>query len=280
MEAAPTEEGVLDMIKGEYHRTATRQVINQQLFSETYLQELRTGKLPIDSINACRQTMREWRTEYPDLENYKSLQLYVGQCLSTLELPYTLEQMYLTLYSDPTHVQPLGICMMVNDTDIGRMTKGSHHQANLVKQLRSASLRWGMLTNGKRWRLCYAAAAAPYEVFLEVDLDSILEDTAHTDLWLFTLFFGQQAFTASPSTCTAGGSLGLDQHIRESEKRTEAIQRYLRNSIESIVKSLCLGFVQDEAAGTYTDKKLAEIYRNCSIVCFSFFMRKRAPSCQ
>jgi hypothetical protein len=256
------------MIKGEYHRTATRKVINQQLFSAIFLRELRTGKLPIDSVNACHQTLREWRREYPDLEDYTTLQLYIGQCLSTLELPYKLEQTYFTLYSDPTHVHQVGICLVVNDIDIGRMTKGAHYRANLIKQLRDTSLRWGMLTNGKRWRLCYTDTTSPYEVFFEIDLDSILEDIALEDLWLFTLFFGQQAFTTTSSTSTAGESLRLDLHIGESEKRTEAIQRYLRNNIESIVKSLCLGFVQDEAASTYTDKSLAEIYRNAIYLLF------------
>jgi hypothetical protein len=55
----------------------------------------------------------------------------------------------------------------VNDVDLGCTIKGCHYQANLIKQLRNAALHWGLITNGRRWRLCHAVAAAPYEVFAE-----------------------------------------------------------------------------------------------------------------
>src|SRR5437879_6279161 len=137
------------MIETENLRAVTRHIINQQLFSQTYLQELCIGKLPTDDIQACRQTIRDWREEYPDLEKYNILQQYVGQCLSTLGLLYKLQQTSLFLYTDPTQVQPAGICLLVSDSDLGCTTKGEHHQANLIKQLRDASLHWGMITNGK-----------------------------------------------------------------------------------------------------------------------------------
>jgi len=250
------------MIKTEKLQAVIQHVTNQQLFSETYLKELRREKVPVDDIHACCQTITEWREEYPDLDNDSILQQYIKQCLSTLEIPYQIQDTSFMIYSDQTRVKPVGICLPVNDRDIGRMTKGEHYQANLIKQLRSASLRWGMITNGKHWRLCYTDATALYEVFLEVDLDGLLKYTDVEDFRLFMLFFGQQAFITNQSTDMTAELLGLDQHIRESEKRREAIQRYLRNNVESIVKSLCLGFVQDNAAGTYTDEKLAEIYRN------------------
>ncbi len=79
---------------------------------------------------------------------------------------------------------------------------------------------------------------------------------------LFYLFFGQQAFTTVQSKDTNAQKIGLDRYLEESEKRIEAIQRYLRSQVEPILQSLCLGFVQDEAAGSYTRETLDEIYRN------------------
>ena len=87
----------------------------------------------------------------------------------------------------------MGICLIVNDLDLGCTIKGSHHQVNLIHH-HNASLSWGIITNGKHWRLCHAANIAPYEAFLEVDLDTVLQSTSSSDFVLFYLFFGQQAF--------------------------------------------------------------------------------------
>src|SRR6266851_1770691 len=91
------------------------------------------------------------------------------------------------------------------------------------------------------------------QLLLENDLSEFL---------LFYLFFGQQAFTTVQSKDTNAQKIGLDRYLEESEKRIEAIQRYLRSQVEPILQSLCLGFVQDEAAGSYTRETLDEIYRN------------------
>jgi hypothetical protein len=241
--------------------TTKRSIINQQLFSEAYLRELRTGKFPQDAVEVCRQIIREWREAYPNLEDRNLLRQYVGQCLSALHVSYTPQQNLYILHTYETKTNQTGICLIVNDVDLGCTIKGCHHQANLVKQLRNAALHWGIITNGKHWRLCYAAAA-PYEVFLEIDLDRLLQENDLSEFLLFYLFFGQQAFTTVQSKDTNAEQIGLDRYLEESEKRIEAIQRYLRSRVEPILQSLCLGFVQDEAAGSYTRETLDEIYRN------------------
>jgi hypothetical protein len=255
------EKRRVDMIEAD-RITTKRFISNQQLFSEAYLRELRAGKYPHDAIDVSLQIIREWREAYPDLEAGNHLRQYVGQCLSALHISYTPQQNLYVLHPDETKTDQAGICLIVNDEDLGSTIKGCHHQVNLIKQLRSATLRWGMITNGKSWRLCYAAAVAPYEVFLELDLDSLLKENDLSEFLLFYLFFGQQAFTLAQSKDTNAQQIGLDQYLEESEKRIEVIQRYLRSQVEPILQSLCLGFVQDEAAGYYTRDTLDEIYRN------------------
>jgi hypothetical protein len=242
--------------------TTKRSIINQQLFSEAYLRELRAGKFPHDAVDVCLQIIREWREAYPDLEDGNHLRQYVGQCLSALHISYTPQQNLYILHADETKTNQTGICLIVNDVDLGCTIKGCHHQANLIKKLRGAALHWGIITNGRRWRLCHAVAAAPYEVFLEIDLDRLLQKNDLSEFLLFYLFFGQQAFTTIQSKDTNAQQIGLDRYLEESEKRIEAIQRYLRSQVEPILQSLCLGFVQDEAAGSYTRETLDEIYRN------------------
>ncbi len=255
------EKRWVDMIEAD--RVTTKRIIcNQQLFSEAYLRELRAGKFPHDAIDVSLQIIREWREAYPDLEVGNHLRQYVGQCLSALHISYTPQQNLYVLHTDETKTDQAGICLIVNDEDLGSTIKGYHHQVNLIKQLRRATLHWGMITNGKSWRLCYAATVAPYEVFLELDLDRLLRENDLSEFLLFYLFFGQQAFTLAQSKDTNAQHIGLDRYLEESEKRIEVIQRYLRSQVEPILQSLCLGFVQDEAAGSYTRETLDEIYRN------------------
>ncbi len=242
--------------------TNKRSIINQQLFSEAYLRELRAGKLPQEAVKVCLMIIREWREAYPNLEDGNLLRQYVGQCLSALHVSYTPQQNLYILHADENKTNQTGICLIVNDRDLGCTIKGCHHQANLIKQLRSAALHWGIITNGRRWRLCYALAAAPYEVFFEIDLDRLLQENNLSEFLLFYLFFGLQAFTTVQTNDTGAKQIGLDQYLEESEKRIETIQRYLRSQVEPILQSLCLGFVQDEAAGSYTRETLDEIYRN------------------
>ena len=248
--------------------TSKRWIINQQLFSEAYLRELRTGKFPQDAVDVSLQIIREWREAYPNLEDENHLQHYIGQCLSTLHISYTPQQNIYILHADEAKTNQTGICLIVNDEDIGSTIKGCHYQVNLIKLLRDANLNWGMITNGKHWRLCYVVAAAPYEVFLELDLDGLLKENDLSEFILFYIFFGQQAFSIAQSKDTNTQQIGLDRYLEESEQHVEAIQRYLRSQVELILQSLCLGFVQDEAVGSYTREMLDEIYRNAIFLLF------------
>jgi hypothetical protein len=117
-----------------------RSIINQQLFSEAYLRELSSGKFLHDAVDVCLQILREWREAYPDLKDENHLRQYVGQCLSALCVSYPLQQNLFVLYTDETKTGQAGICLMVNDGDLGSTIKGSHHQMNLIKHLRNAAL--------------------------------------------------------------------------------------------------------------------------------------------
>ena len=78
-----------------------------------------------------------------------------------------------------------------------------------VDDLTTGKLRWGILTNGARWRLYYQGARAVSEQFFEVDLAELLDLPGHNDglfalseperhhwLKLFLLVFRREAFVA------------------------------------------------------------------------------------
>jgi hypothetical protein len=77
-----------------------------------------------------------------------------------------------------------------------------------IDDLTSGQLRWGILTNGTKWRLYWAGARSVSEEFLEIDLGSVLAldgggdlfvDEATRDHWLrvFAVLFCRDAFIRS-----------------------------------------------------------------------------------
>ena len=81
-----------------------------------------------------------------------------------------------------------------------------------VDDLTTGKLRWGILTNGARWRLYYQAARSVSEQFFEIDLAALLDLPGHEYDWgaltevnrlhwlkLFVLIFRRKAFLAGPA---------------------------------------------------------------------------------
>jgi hypothetical protein len=237
-------------------------LINRQLFAEAYLRGLRAQRLAqADVLDGRRQTIKEWREEYSALDQRDPLLAYLRQCLSTLGLAYQQHTGpdHFLLFADPTFARPLGLVLTVTDDQIGRMTKGRHHQWRLIKLLREHKLTWGVLTNGRDWRLCNANLSAPYEVWLEIRLDDLLESARLPEFALFDFFFGHDAFAPAEGD---ESRQGLDVRWADSEKRTQAIEKHLKGRVESISQNLCLGFVQDEGRPNLTRADLDWIYRN------------------
>ena len=81
-----------------------------------------------------------------------------------------------------------------------------------VDDLTTGTLRWGILTNGARWRLYYQGARSVSEQFFELDLAALFDLPGHNDglfaftgpqrrHWLnvFALVFRREAFVAGPT---------------------------------------------------------------------------------
>ena len=81
-----------------------------------------------------------------------------------------------------------------------------------VDDLTTGKLRWGILTNGARWRLYYQGARSVSEQFFEMDLAALLDLPGHNEglfalteddrrhwLKVFALVFRREAFVAGPT---------------------------------------------------------------------------------
>jgi hypothetical protein len=93
-----------------------------------------------------------------------------------------------------------------------------------VDDLTTGRLRWGILTNGARWRLYYQGARSVSEQFFEVDLATILVIPGHDGglfalspdeqrhwLRVFALVFRRDAFLPSPSDARTFHQRAIDE---------------------------------------------------------------------
>jgi hypothetical protein len=111
-----------------------------------------------------------------------------------------------------------------------------------IDDLTKGSLRWGILTNGTRWRLYWAGARSISEEFLEIDLSRVLglgggvdlfADADSRDHWLrvFAIMFGREAFLRD----------GVDQRTFHERARAEAA--FYEERVARSLSDLVFGFV-------------------------------------
>ena len=102
-------------------------VTNQQLFSAVYLRELQQGKHATDALDGARQTIKEYREDsYAEFNGFAARRAYAKQCLSTLMVANSPrpEQDGFVLFADVSKVEATGLCLVVEDEDLGRAVKG------------------------------------------------------------------------------------------------------------------------------------------------------------
>lgn len=100
-----------------------------------------------------------------------------------------------------------------------------------IDDITNGALRWGILTNGAKWRLYWAGARSVSEEFLEIDLSKVLDATSagedtklEGDHWLrvFSIFFSPRAFQRT-------GTDSLSFHERARNEATFYEERVAAN---------------------------------------------------
>ena len=124
-----------------------------------------------------------------------------------------------------------------------------------VDDLTSGELRWGILTDGARWRLYYQGARSVSEQFFEIDLAAVLDLPGHNDglfalsqperrhgLKLFVLFFRRDAFLPG-----AADSRTLHQRVLDEG-------RFHQERVAANLSDLVFGRVFPELARAIADE--------------------------
>ena len=131
--------------------------------------------------------------------------------------------------------------------------------------LRGADKDWGILTNGRQWRLYHRQSSYRLDNFYEVDLATLLSENRGLDAFrYFYSLFRRDAFTPD-----ASGASFLDLILGESQQYTVAVSDDLKNRVYDALRLLIDGFLKfprnrfDQA-----NPPLGKIQTNCLILLY------------
>ena len=141
--------------------------------------------------------------------------------------------------------------------------------------LREADRDWGILTNGRQWRLYHRQTSYRWDSFYEVDLAAFLSENGDLDTFrYFYNLFRRDAFITD-----ASGTAFLDRVLTESQQYTVGVSDDLKNRVYDALRLLIGGFLNfhrnrfDE-----TDPPLDEIQTNCLILLYRILFTLYAES--
>jgi hypothetical protein len=101
--------------------------------------------------------------------------------------------------------------------------------------IQHSGLDWGILTNGRLWRLYHRDSAYKQDRYYEVDLPALVEAGDAEAFLFFFAFFGRAAFDEQP--------LGLAALLRESAEYARAIGASLRTQVYDALTHLAQGWL-------------------------------------
>jgi hypothetical protein len=122
--------------------------------------------------------------------------------------------------------------------------------------LRITGRNWGLLTNGRLWRLYSRESSFRLDSYYEVDLINLLEQGQVEDFKYFYLFFRRAAFPEF-----------LNWVLRESREHAQAISERLKERIYEALRLLAEGFLKYPGT-SLTPADLKEIHDNALILLY------------
>jgi len=145
-----------------------------------------------------------------------------------------------------------------------RSYRDASHQIKYYLEHTPETLDWGILTDGKKWRL-YGTKDYATEIYYEVDLPELLSTDSLEQFKYFYAFFRPEAFRE------VGGTSFLDTVWNESETAAQELGEDLQDNVFTALRVLGEGFVHqndldidpdDEAArGELKEQSLVLLYR-------------------
>ena len=115
---------------------------------------------------------------------------------------------------------------------------------------------WGILTNGRIWRLYSTKSHLPLGNYYQVDLVQLLEEAPLQALKYFYVFFRKEALLR------IDGKSFLDRVLEGSEEYAVELEADIKDRAYDVVELLCRGFAAVVRPGKLNDSALKSIYDN------------------
>ena len=128
--------------------------------------------------------------------------------------------------------------------------RGENPAVKIKIYLKITDVSWGILTNGKVWRIYSKKVGFSSNVYYEIDLPKLLEQEEGEGFKYFYGFFGNEAFKPD------GEASFLDRVFEESIKFSKELGDDLRDNVYEALKLIAEGFIQKNP-GLRTDLEYA-----------------------
>lgn len=128
--------------------------------------------------------------------------------------------------------------------------------------LRVSGVTWGVLTNGRRWRLYSKETSFDLDSYFEVDLVTLIQLGSGEDFKYFFLFFRKEAFVRDETD-----RCFLDDVYDRSIDLARALGESVEENVYEALKILTQGFLEYPDNDLTTDN-LKEIHENCLIILY------------
>lgn len=146
-----------------------------------------------------------------------------------------------------------------------RPYRNASHQTKHYLENTPPNIQWGVLTNGRKWRL-YGTNDYETQTYYEVDLPELLERGDLEGFKYFYVFFRPAAFHES------GGATFLEEVWSESETASQELGESLQDNVFTALRVLGRGFVEtngdldidpddEEVLGELKEQSLVFLYR-------------------
>ncbi|MEA3313547.1 MAG: hypothetical protein U9Q18_04145, partial [Caldisericota bacterium] len=247
---------------------------NEYLFSETYLQNI--TQLPIidENLKNYFRTIKGWRDEADNTLPESWITTYIENIFDTLKFGHKRnsekEPNVLMLFPDIDKINAMSLCYTIPpEEDINCTLKGKFWAEKIIRNLKKNDFQWGILTDGFYWRIYHITEPNPYETYVEINLETILNSQDYAAFQIFYFFFRPDNFVRNEN-----GECKFDIYKDKSEKTTKYIEENLRAAIEregegkGVLQTLCSGYLNTLNQKNYSEKHNKDIYDGAIIYLF------------
>ena len=149
------------------------------------------------------------------------------------------------------------------DVPLGKKVKGgegsfddNNPSFQIDYYVRATELAWGVLSNGRLWRLVHRDTSYKLDVYFEIDLVKAIEEQNKAAVMFFLLFFGRDSFVPK-----ANGRTFLDEALQASRDYAQKLEADLRDNAYKALEHLIQGFIEP-SGNKLTADDLPAIYTN------------------